>query len=73
MTASFWEGDTSWMVLADVAKIVLIYLVLRFVLRRLVDRVLWPVWRKARSGWTRPRRPASRRWRAWSTARSATS
>jgi small-conductance mechanosensitive channel len=40
---SFWEGDTSWMVLADVAKIVLLYLLLRFVLRRLVDRVLWPV------------------------------
>jgi small conductance mechanosensitive channel len=30
------------MVLADVAKIVLLYLLLRFVLRRLVDRVLWP-------------------------------
>ena len=40
---SFWEGDTSWMVLADVAKIILLYLVLRFLLRRLVDRVLWPV------------------------------
>ena len=40
---SFWEGDTSWMVLADVAKIVFLYLVLRFVLRRLVDRVLRPV------------------------------
>ena len=40
---NFWEGDASWMVLADVAKIVLLYLVLRFVLRRLVDRVLWPV------------------------------
>jgi len=39
---NFWEGDASWMVLADVAKIVLIYLVLRFILRRLVDRVLWP-------------------------------
>ncbi len=38
----FWEGDTSWMVLADVGKIVLIYLVLRFVLRRLTDRVLTP-------------------------------
>jgi small-conductance mechanosensitive channel len=39
---NFWEGDASWMVLADVAKIVLLYLLLRFVLRRLVDRVLWP-------------------------------
>ncbi len=38
----FWEGDTSLMVLADVAKIIIIYLVLRFVLRRLVDRVLRP-------------------------------
>ena len=40
---NFWEGDTSWMVLADVAKIVVIYVVLRFVLRRLVDRVLQPI------------------------------
>ncbi len=40
---NFWDGYASWMVLADVAKIILIYLVLRFVLRRLVDRVLWPV------------------------------
>ncbi len=39
---NFWEGDASWMVLADVAKIVLLYLVLRFVLRRVVDRILWP-------------------------------
>ena len=39
---NFWEGDASWMVLADVAKIVLLYLLLRFILRRLVDRVLWP-------------------------------
>ena len=43
---NFWEGDASWMVLADVAKIVLLYLVLRFVLRRLVDRVLWPAVRE---------------------------
>ena len=43
---NFWEGDASWMVLADVAKIVLLYLLLRFVLRRLVDRVLWPAVRE---------------------------
>ena len=43
---NFWEGDASWMVLADVAKIVVLYLVLRFVLRRLVDRVLWPALRQ---------------------------
>lgn len=40
---SFWEGDTSWMVLADVGKIILIYVLLRWTLRRLVDRVLMPV------------------------------
>ncbi len=38
----FWEGDTSWMVLADVAKIILIYLILRFALYRLIDKVLMP-------------------------------
>jgi len=43
---NFWEGDASWMVLADVAKIVLLYLLLRFILRRLVDRVLWPAVRR---------------------------
>jgi len=43
---NFWEGDASWMVLADVAKIVLLYLVLRFVLRRVVDRILWPAVRE---------------------------
>ena len=39
---TFWEGDTSWMVLASVAKIVALYLLLRFVLRRVVERVLAP-------------------------------
>ena len=43
---NFWEGDGSWMVLADVAKIIFLYLVLRFILRRLVDRVLWPAVRE---------------------------
>ncbi len=40
---AFWSGDTSLMVLADVAKIVVIYLLLRFLLRRIVDRILMPV------------------------------
>jgi len=43
---NFWEGDASWMVLADVAKIVLLYVVLRFVLRRVVDHILWPAVRE---------------------------
>ena len=43
---NFWAGDASWMVLADVAKIVLLYLILRFVLRRIVDRILWPAVRE---------------------------
>ena len=38
----FWEGDTSWMVLADIAKLVLIYLLLRLALYRLIDKVLLP-------------------------------
>ena len=38
----FWEGDTSWMVLADVGKIVIIYLLLRIALHRLIDKVLMP-------------------------------
>jgi len=38
----FWEGDTSWMVLADIAKIVIIYLLLRVALHRLIDKVLMP-------------------------------
>ena len=44
---NFWEGDASWMVLADIAKIVLLYIVLRFVLRRVVDRILWPAVRES--------------------------
>ena len=39
----FWEGDTSWMVLADVAKIIVIYVLLRIALYRLIDKVLMPV------------------------------
>ena len=38
----FWEGDTSWMVLADIAKLVIIYLLLRLALYRLIDKVLMP-------------------------------
>ena len=38
----FWYSDAFWLVLADVVKIVIIYLLLRLMLRRLVDRVLRP-------------------------------
>ena len=39
----FWQGESSWMVLADVGKILVIYLLLRFALNRLIDKVLMPV------------------------------
>ena len=38
----FWYSDAFWLVLADVLKIVILYVLLRFLLRRLVDRVLRP-------------------------------
>jgi len=40
---AFWEGDTSLDVLAHVGKIILLYLLLRFVLQRLVSRIVLPV------------------------------
>jgi len=39
----FWQGESSWMVLAEIGKILVIYLLLRFALYRLIDKVLLPV------------------------------
>ena len=39
---AFWEGDTSLDVLAHVGKILFLYLLLRFILKKLVDRVVLP-------------------------------
>ena len=38
----FWQGESSWMVLADVGKIIVIYVLLRIALYRLIDKVLLP-------------------------------
>ncbi len=40
---AFWDGETSLAVLAQVGKIVLLYLLLRFVLRKIVDKIVLPI------------------------------
>ena len=40
---TFWSGAVPLTALADVAKIIVVYVLLRFLIRRLVDRVLLPV------------------------------
>lgn len=47
---AFWDGETSLAVLAQVGKIVLLYLVLRFVLHKIVSKIVLPI--IARSGET---------------------
>ncbi len=40
---AFWDGETSLAVLAQVGKIVVLYLLLRFVLRKIVDKIVLPI------------------------------
>ncbi len=40
---AFWEGQTSLAVLAQVGKIVLLYLLLRFALRKIVSKIVLPI------------------------------
>jgi len=40
---AFWDGETSLAVLAQVGKIVVLYLLLRFLLRKIVDKIVLPI------------------------------
>ncbi len=40
---AFWDGETSLAVLAQVGKIVVLYLLLRFALRKIVDKIVLPI------------------------------